>query len=95
MSVVMMLDNPTGEQAVYETLRAKLEIEQPLGGTVHIAGPSPTGGWRVIEIWDSAEEAGRFLRERFAPALADLGVDGPPPTPEFWPVHSYLVAGTT
>ena len=94
MSVAMLIDNPTGGQEVYETLRAKLDFDEPLGGTVHIAGPSPNGGWRVIEIWESAEEASSFLRERFGPALRELGFDGPPPAPEFWPVHSCLVAGT-
>ncbi len=90
MSVAMLIDNPTGSQETYEALRAKLEVDGPIGGVAHIAGPSPTGGWRVIEIFESTEAASRFLRERFAPALAELSENGSPPEPQFWPVHSVL-----
>lgn len=90
MPVAMLIDNPTGSEETYEALRAKLHVDGPIGGVAHIAGPSPNGGWRVIEIFDSTEEAGRFLKERFAPALADLGLDGTPPQPQFWPVHSVM-----
>jgi hypothetical protein len=90
MSVAMLIDNPTGSQEAYEALRAKLALDSPAGGVAHIAGPSPNGGWRVIEIFESSEAAGRFLKERFAPALAELGFNGPPPQPQFWPVHSVM-----
>jgi hypothetical protein len=92
MPVAMLIDNPNGSQEVYEKLRAKLEVDGPLGGVAHIAGPGPAGGWRVIEVWDSVEEASRFLKERFQPALAELGVTGEPPQPQFWPVHACLTA---
>lgn len=90
MSVAMLIDNPTGSQETYEALRVKLELDGPVGGVAHIAGPSPNGGWRVIEIFESSEAAGRFLKERFAPALAELGFNGTPPQPQFWPVHSVM-----
>ena len=90
MSVAMLIDNPTGSQETYEALRTKLQLEGPIGGVAHIAGPSPTGGWRVIEIFESTEAAGRFLKERFAPALAELGLQGAAPEPQFWPVHSVM-----
>ena len=67
MRVAMMMDNPAGSQELYAALRAELRFEGPLGGAVHIAGPSPNGGWRVIEIFESPEAASRFLTERFAP----------------------------
>ena len=91
MPVAMLIDNPEGSEELYDALSAKLQLDGPLGGTVHIAGPSPSGGWRVIEIWDSAEAASRFLEDRFAPALAELGATGRPPEPQFWPVHECLV----
>lgn len=94
MPVVMLIDNPDGSQEVYDALRAKLQFDSPLGGTAHIAGPGPNGGWRVIEVWESAEAASQFLTERFAPALAELGFDGRPPEPQFWPVHECLVNST-
>ena len=90
MAVAMLIDNPDGSQEIYEKLRTELGLDRPLGGRVHVAGPSPTGGWRVIEVWESVEEASRFLRERFAPALKAVGFTGRPPEPQFWPVHNYM-----
>ena len=90
MAVVMLVDNPKGSQEVYEKVRAHLGIDRAVGGIFHVAGPSPTGGFRVIELWESEEDARAFLRERFAPALEAIGVSGPPPRIEFWPVHNTM-----
>lgn len=90
MPVFMMVDNPHGSQELYEKIRAQLALDSPAGGIFHAAGPSPTGGWRVVELWDSEEDAKRFLGGRFAGALEALGVSGPPPHVEFWPVHSFM-----
>lgn len=92
MAVVMLVDNSKGSPEVYEKLRAHLGIDGPVGGIFHVAGPSPTGGFRVIELWESEEDARTFLRERFAPALEAIGVSGPPPRIEFWPVHNTMRA---
>jgi hypothetical protein len=91
VAVAMMVDNPGGSQEVYDRIRGYLGIEKPVGGIFHVAGPSPNGGWRVIEVWESEDEANRFFRERFFPALEALGIEGPPPTREFWPVHNALM----
>lgn len=88
--VVMMVDNPRGSAELYDRLVGRLGLDRPAGGIVHLAGPGPNGGWRVIEVWESQQEAIRFLRERFAPALHEAGVTGPPPQPVFWPVHQRL-----
>jgi len=90
MAVALMVDNPAGSQEVYEQIRAELGLEKPAGGIFHIAGPSPNGGWRVIEVWESEEEANRFFQERFFPALEALGISGPPPRRELWPVHNAM-----
>ena len=90
MAVAMMVENPWGTQELYEQIRAQLGLEKPAGGIFHIAGPSPNGGWRVIEVWESEDEAKRFFRERFVPTLRALGIKGPPPQPEFWPVHKAM-----
>jgi hypothetical protein len=90
MAVAMMVENPAGSQEVYERIRAHLGLQKPAGGIFHLAGPSPNGGWRVIEVWESEEAANRFLQERFFPALQALGLSGPLPTREFWPVHNAM-----
>lgn len=90
MAVAMLMDNPNGSQEIYDRARQELGLDRPIGGILHVAGPSPDGGWRVIEVFDSEEEARRFIQERLGPALKAAGASGPPPEPQFWPVHNYL-----
>jgi hypothetical protein len=90
MAVAMMVDNPQGSEELYDRIRAHLGLERPAGGIFHVAGPSPNGGWRVIEVWESQEAARRFFEERFLPALRALGVEGEAPPAEFWPVHNAM-----
>jgi hypothetical protein len=96
MSVAMLLDNPAGSRELYEQILKEIDHDLPLGGSLHLAGPAPEGGWRVIEVWESSEEARRFLTERFAPALRAAGFEGPPPPPQFWPVlvHESALTGS-
>jgi hypothetical protein len=91
MAVAMLIDNPNGSPEVYEQLRERIGLDKPAGGIFHVAGPSPNGGWRVIEIWESDEDAKRFLAERLGPAAEAVGTP-PPPPPELWPVHNYMTA---
>jgi hypothetical protein len=70
MAVAMLIDNPNGSQEVYEQIREQLGLDKPAGGIFHVAGRSPNGGWRVIEIWESEEDAKRFLAERLRPATS-------------------------
>jgi hypothetical protein len=89
MSVAMMIDNPGGSPEIYERIRQQLSLEKPAGGIFHAAGPSPNGGWRVIEVWESEEQAKRFVDERLLPAFEAAGAS-PPPPPQLWPIHSYM-----
>jgi hypothetical protein len=89
MAVAMMVDNPEGSQEIYDAVREKAGLDRPAGGIFHVAGPSPNGGWRVIEVWESEEDAKRFVKERLLPAFKAVGAP-PPPPPEFWPVHNHM-----
>jgi hypothetical protein len=90
MAIAMMVDNPEGSQELYDKVRERLGLEKPAGGVFHVAGPSPNGGWRVIEVWESEEEAKRFLNERLLPAFEAVGGPALPTPPQFWPVHNYM-----
>ena len=94
MAIAMMVDNPRGSQEVYDKVRAHLGLDRPAGGIFHVAGPSPNGGWRVIEVWESEEDAKRFVEERLQPAFDALGLPRPPGR-EFWPVHNMIVGKQT
>jgi hypothetical protein len=60
----------------------------PNGGIVHVAGPGPRG-WRVIEIWESEEDARKFDQEQVGPILQQVGIQRP--EPETWQVHNLIV----
>ena len=89
MAVAMMIENPHGSQEIYERIRELIGLERPAGGIFHLAGPSPKGGWRVIEVWESEEDAQRFFEERVRPAAEAVGAPAPP-APQLWPVHRYM-----
>jgi hypothetical protein len=89
MAVAMMVDNPEGSQETYNRVRERLGLQRPAGGIFHVAGPSPNGGWRVVEVWESEEDAKRFVTERLLPAFEAVGAPAPPP-PELWPVHNHM-----
>jgi hypothetical protein len=89
MPVAMMVENPNVTKELYDKVREHLGMEGPAGGIFHAAGEGPNG-WRVIELWESEEDAFRFLKERLKPAWDAVGVTGPPPQPQFWQVHNVM-----
>lgn len=91
MPIVMLVDNPEGSQEIYDKVRERIGLEKPAGGIVHIAGPNPNGGWRVVEVWESEEDARRFFMERLKPALEAEGAPPPPREPVMWPVHNIMM----
>ena len=89
MAVALLVESAEGSQETYERVRRRLGSRKPTGGIFHIAGPSPKGGWRVVEVWESREDAERFFREHYIPALRDAGVRRLPRR-ELWPVHAAM-----
>jgi hypothetical protein len=90
VAIATLVDNPEGSQEIYEKVREQMGLNAPAGGIFHLAGPSPNGGWRVIEVWESEEDAKRFLQERLKPAWEAVGLSGQPPQPQIWHVHNYM-----
>ena len=90
MPIAVLTDNPEGSQEIYEKVRAELGLETPAGGIFHCAGPSPNGGWRVIEVWETQEDADRFRNERLLPAFEAVGAPRPPLQPEVWELHNVM-----
>ena len=89
MAIAMVVDNPHGSEELYERIRELIGLDRPAGGMCHLAGPRPEGGWRVIDVFDSEDDAKRFVQERVLPAIEAVGAE-PPPPPQFWHVHNYL-----
>jgi hypothetical protein len=53
--------------------------DAPVEGLIlHAGGPSERGVYS-LDVWESKEDSARFLAERMAPALRQLGIGGGPP----------------
>jgi hypothetical protein len=71
MPVLMIGEQPNLDEATYT---ATLEQLMPLlrsapGFISHAGGPSPAGGTRVVEIWESEADSQKFLDENLKPTL--------------------------
>jgi len=97
VGVLLNLSGVTQEQ--YEQVNEKLFGQYPMpadkapdGCVMHSAGPSEDG-WYVYDIWESPEQFQRFGEEQVGPAMAEvLGGGGPPPQPQFFPIHNFVIA---
>jgi hypothetical protein len=69
MSVVMLIDNPNGSQEIYQKVSSGFTL--PIGGRVHVAGPRPGGGWRVIEVWATGGAGPHQPRDRAGARMID------------------------
>lgn len=50
----------------------------------HAGGPGPTGGWRVVEVWESEEDGRTWFDENVKPNLP-AGID---PDRRYYPLHT-------
>jgi hypothetical protein len=50
----------------------------------HAGGPSPTGGWRVVEAWESEEDGEKWFDENVKPNLPPDIV----PNRTYYPLHT-------
>ena len=89
MAFARMYNNPNLKQEQYDAMVAKMRVNDnpPDGSVVHIAGEAPDGGWRIIEVWESEEQA-RAWDDKLEPALEAAGIVRP--TPEIWQVHNLI-----
>lgn len=74
----------------YDQILEKLNLggKAAPGGIFHVAGPMKGGGMRVVDVWESAEIADKFYKERLTPIMQELGLAQPKITP--FPVHNIL-----
>ena len=73
-----------------ELMRAR--EDPPAGLIFHCAGFVDDATWRVFDLWESQEDADRFVQERLMPALGQLPPDaagGPPDAVVAYEVHAH------
>jgi hypothetical protein len=70
--------------------RLALDTNPPAGLIVHAAGFS-SNTFRIISIWESAEQEQRFGRERLLPIVRDVvGESATPPRSDSYELHNIV-----
>lgn len=85
---VMMVSEVKGQSPQgYDGLLAALDnaLRQSPGFIMHISHPCETG-WRIVEVWESREDAAQFFAAHVAPKLPD----GIRPKLSFQPLHNVV-----
>lgn len=75
----------------YDQMRERLGIGDtpPPGAASHVAAIGEDGKVRIVEVWDSREQAEAW-GEKVAAAREEAGLGGSPPSIEYLEVHSVL-----
>jgi hypothetical protein len=59
--VAEIIEAPIGSAEEYEKIRERTGIpDAPTGALDHIAGPTDTGGWQIVTVWESRQAAARW-----------------------------------
>jgi len=79
MSVVMKMHWPEVSKEQYEAARREInwEGDVPSGAQFHVSWFGPDG-FRVMDVWDSAEDFQRFVETRLQPGVQKIGIQGQP-----------------
>jgi hypothetical protein len=85
---VMMISDVAGQSPEgYDGMLGAVsdELRRSPGFILHMSHPVEAG-WRIVEVWDSREDATRFFAAHIAPRLPD----GIRPKLSLFPLHSLL-----
>jgi len=87
VAVVRIIETDIGP-AEYDQMRSALGIVDtpPPGGAFHVAAVGENGKMRIVEVWDSLEQA-QAWGDKVTAAREAAGVGGPPPSLEYLEVH--------
>jgi hypothetical protein len=96
---LLIFDFPDVTSDQYDELCRRINDGNPLKTLVefhragyevvaHAAGPTPDGGWRVVDLWESDEALERF-RQKLMPLLDDVGL--PRVAPQVVPIHNFVL----
>ena len=64
-------------------------LQSAKGFISHAGGPSPDGGWRVVEVWESEDDGTAWFEANVRPNLPPDIV----PNRQFFPLHTAFTAG--
>ena len=86
MSVLMIGEVPDMTEEVYGGMIGQLmpAMRASKGFVSHVGGPSPSGGWRVVEVWESEEDGENWFDKNVKPNLPP----GVAPNRQYYPLHT-------
>jgi hypothetical protein len=90
MAVAVLLNFSGGTNDAYDRVIEKMGLADgtpPDGATFHVAG-EVDGGFRVVDVWESAERFQEFARDQIAPITQEEGF--PEPEVSIWDVHNTM-----
>jgi hypothetical protein len=84
--VLVVIEVPGGSSELDAVLTHAwgLTTSPPEGNLLRMAGPMD-GGWRIVSLWESAQQFRSFLEEKLHLSLEDAGADQPVVT--FWEIE--------
>ncbi|HJR24068.1 MAG TPA: hypothetical protein VJ804_01235 [Acidimicrobiales bacterium] len=90
MAVLLIGEIPNLTEEMYAPLVEQLRpvMQSTEGFVAHVGGPNPDGGWRVIEVWDSEEQAQSWFEQNVKPNLPP----GVTPNRTYHPIHTRFTA---
>ena len=76
MPVLMIAEQPNLDEGTYAAMLRNLMplLRSAEGFMSHAGGPSPAGGMRLVEIWESETDSRKFFNEKLKPNLPPGGV---------------------
>jgi hypothetical protein len=86
MPVLMIGEVPNLTEETYGAMVGQLMplMRSSKGFISHAGGPSPSGGWRVVEVWESEEDGKKWFEENVTPNLPPDVV----PDRKYYPLHT-------
>jgi hypothetical protein len=86
MAVLMIGEVPNLTEEVYAGMVGQMTplMRDSKGFIFHSGGPSPAGGWRVVEAWETEEDGQAWFDQNVKPNLPPDVV----PQRTFYPLHS-------
>lgn len=90
MAIAILLEWPGVTQQQYDAVVEDMHLggKPYKGGIFHVAGPTDSGGWRIVDVWESQEAFDAFAQALLMPITQKHNV--PPPNVSVWPVHNTL-----
>jgi hypothetical protein len=90
MPILMIGEVPNLTEEMYGGMLEQLRpvLEQAKGFIAHSGGPHPDGGWRVVEMWDTEEDARAWFEQNVEPNLPP-GVE---PNRSYYQAHTAFTA---